>query len=133
MTVVARTARRLAQGRKGLWQDLVDRGTLGDLSAQLSRRTAQGRIVQVAKTRFEGVDAFHDAVVMLEQALVARSENLGQRPADGVECTQDGLPRRELVDQPIAVERTAYYKRCEGMSTRAPAGAMTRGSEATDV
>jgi len=62
----------------GFGQNLVQRFAVGDTFFESRRLRLQLGIRQFFHRRFEGIDLAYRFLVLLEQALVAAAENLGQ-------------------------------------------------------
>jgi hypothetical protein len=68
----------LAADREGFRQDRVERLALGDARLQFGRLGLQFGIRQLFQGRFQRIDLANGLLVLLEQPLVAATENLGQ-------------------------------------------------------
>ena len=73
-----RAARRLADHRERLGQQVVERLARRELLAELHGLRGQVGIAELLQLGLEGIDAAHDADVLGDQALVAAAEDPGK-------------------------------------------------------
>jgi hypothetical protein len=70
---------RFADHRKGLGQQFVERGTVGNALLELRRLALQLSIVERGDRRFERIDALDIARVGLEQSVITTAKNARQK------------------------------------------------------
>jgi len=68
-----------AHHSKGFDQQIVERGTIGNAALELVGLGAQIGVAEALQRGLQGVDALHRLAVLLEQAVVAAAEKLGQK------------------------------------------------------
>jgi len=79
-----RTPRRFAHHRKGLRQQLIECRAFLQTLAELVGLGAQRFITQRLQLRLELIGGTHGAAVAADDALVAATENAGEKLAQGV-------------------------------------------------